>query len=174
MNCLKATLLSISAILSATAAMATDVYMTRDKDGNVTFSDQPSQGSEAHKVKELPSMPAFVAPQAPQEPEQQEEPVVEYTSLGIISPTDETTIPTGAAGSLTVNGVLSPGLQPGHTIQLLNNDVVIDKGTTTRFKLEYMDRGEHRLQLRVVDKQDQTLIESNTITVYVKRASVGR
>lgn len=166
--------LFVSTLMCTFAAVATDVYMTRDKDGNVTFSDQPSQGSEAHKVKELPSMPAFVAPQTPQEPEQQEEPAIEYTSLGIISPTDETTIPTGAAGGLTVNGVLSPGLQPGHTIQLLNNNVVINKGTTTRFKLEYMDRGEHQLQLRVVDKQEQTLIESNTVTVYVKRASVGR
>ncbi|WP_419813222.1 DUF4124 domain-containing protein [Bacterioplanoides sp.] len=166
--------LSVSVLLSASAAVATDVYMTRDKDGNVTFSDQPSQGSETHKVKALPSMPAFVAPAAPETPEPEEEPTISYTSLGIISPVDGTTIPTGAAGNVAINGVLSPGLQQGHRVELLNRGVVVETGSSTHFTLEYMDRGEHQLQLRVVDNKDQVLISSNTVTLYVKRTSVGR
>lgn len=155
-------------------ANATDVYMSRDKNGNMTFSDQPSSGAEAHKVKPLPTVPAFVPPPQPPAAEVKPEPRLQYTSLGIISPTDQAQLPTGAAGGLTVSGVLSPGLQPGDSIQLLNNGQVIQRGSQTSFTLEYMDRGEHQLQLRVVNSKDEPLISSNTVTIYIQRHSVIR
>lgn len=81
-------------------------------------------------------------------------------------------LPTGAAGSLNVNGVLSPGLQPGDTIELIDNGQRIKQGQQTSFALEYLDRGEHQLQLQVVNAKGDVIISSNLVTVYIQRHSV--
>lgn len=154
-------------------ASATDVYVSRDKDGSVVFSDKPSRGSETHKVKQLPVVPAFVAPAKTSQPAAPSaDKKTSYTSLSIVSPQDGTQLPTGAAGSLNVNGVLSPGLQPGDTIELIDNGQRIKQGQQTSFALEYLDRGEHQLQLQVVNAKGDVIISSNLVTVYIQRHSV--
>lgn len=151
---------------------ATNIYMSRDANGNVVFSDKPSANAQRHEVKELPSMPAFQAPVTSQEPAKQSEPSFSYTSLAIISPSNDFTLATGFAGSLEISGLLSPGLREGDTIFLLDNNRVIKKGRQSSFFLQNLDRGEHVLQMVVRDKKGKNLISSNPVTIHVKRASV--
>ena len=151
---------------------AGEVYMSRDANGNVVFSDQPSANSQKHEVRELPSMPALVVPQA--QPAKPPKPVAEvsYTSLAIVSPHNGYQLASGYAGNLDVSGVLSPGLKESDTLILLDNGSQVASGRQTSFSLSNLSRGEHQLQMAVTDAQGKTLISSNPVTVYVQRSSV--
>lgn len=150
----------------------TEVFVSRDKNGNLIFSDRPSKNSEKHKVKELPTMPAMVVPEKPaQTPETPIEDAFEYTSLAVVAPTDGAVLPRGSAGNLTISGVLSPGLQPKHTVVLVSKGDVKQRGRQTSFTLSNLPRGEHTYQLQVRDAKNKVLISSQAITVHVQRTS---
>lgn len=164
--------LSVLLMAFCSSALATPVYMSRDANGNVVFTDQPSANSQRHEVKELPSVPAFVPPASTPQPATVNEPTFSYTSLSIISPTNEQQLPVGMAGNLDVSGVLSPGLREADTLYLLDNGNVIRQGRQTAFQLTNLERGEHTLQLVVRNQDGKTLISSNPVTVHVQRSSV--
>lgn len=161
-------------VLSTSSAFASEVYFSRDENGNVVFSDKPSANSEVHQVKEIPTVPALVIPDKQQEAAADAKENFEYTSLSIVTPTNDQTIPTGHAGNVEVSGVLSPGLRAGDTIYLLDQQSVIRKGRRTSFSLTNLSRGEHKLQLVVKDKNGKELISSHPVTIHVHRASVLR
>ena len=165
-------LLPFALLLISVTVTATEVYMSRDAQGNVIFSDQPSAGAQKHAVRELPSVPALAPQISTQQPASVNEPTFSYTSLSIITPTNGQTIPTGMAGNVDISGVLSPGLREADTLILLSNGSVLRQGRQTSFQLQNLDRGEHTLQMVVRDKDGKTLISSNPVTLYVQRASV--
>src|SRR5690554_368372 len=106
-------------LLSLSTAFASEVYFSRDENGNAVFSDQPSANAEVHQVKEIPTMPALVVPAAEETAASKQEEDFQYTSLSIVSPVNDQTIPVGHAGNVVISGVLSPGLRPTDTIYLL-------------------------------------------------------
>lgn len=165
-------LLAISLLSICCDSLATEVYITRDAQGNAVFSDQPQPGAETHKLKALPTVPAFKPPVG-KTPDvtASESNAVHYTSLGILTPTDQYQLAPGLGGEIQLSGILTPELGEGHTIELLDNGKVVDTGKQTLFTLRHLDRGEHTLQLRVVDQQQKAVITSNKVTVYVQRYS---
>ncbi len=166
--------LTIFLLLTVSTALATEVHFSRDENGNVVFSDKPSANSERFEVKEIPTMPALVVPAKETTDTKKPVETFEYTTLTLVSPTHEQSIPMGHAGNVQVTGVLSPGLRPSDTIFLLNRQQVLRKGRQTSFDLTNLSRGEHVLQLVVRDKDGKDLIASNPVTIYVQRASVLR
>lgn len=167
----QAMLAMTAAAFTFTAVATTEVYVTRDKNGNLIFSDKPGKNSEKHKVKELPTMPALKIPEPEESKPEPKAPAFEYTSLAVVAPNDGTVLPRGSAGNLSISGVLSPGLQPKHTVVLLNRSSVIERGRQTSFSLSNLPRGEHQFQLQVRDENDEVLISSQTIAVQVQRTS---
>ncbi len=158
--------------LLSLSAQATEVYMSRDADGKVTFSDKPVTNAEKHEVKELPTVPAFVVPKQEERPVKTTEQAFSYTSLSIISPVNDSQLESGYAGDLQISGVLSPGLRETDTLLLLDRNSVIREGRQTAFLLKNLSRGEHIFQMTVRDKDGNSLISSNPVTVHVHRASV--
>jgi len=113
----------------AAANAGTEVYMSMDAEGNVIFSDMPSDDSQRHEVRELPSLPAFnPEPPPTPEPAKRTEAAFSYTSLAIVSPRDREPLPTGAGGNVEVSGVLSPALRDSDNLVLLDNGAIIAKG----------------------------------------------
>jgi len=166
-------LLLLLCVVSA-QVLATEVYISRDADGNVTFSDKPGANAQRHEVRELPSIPAVRIPDSAPQPAKVNEPSFSYTSLSIITPVDGQQLPIGQAGNLEVSGVLSPGLRESDTLLLIRNGTVMRQGRQTSFQLQNLERGEHTLQMVVRDPTGKTLISSNAVTIFVQRASVLR
>lgn len=154
-------------------SLATEVYVSRDANGNMVFSDKPSANSQVHTVPELPSVPALAPSTSLTPPAKVSEPSFSYTSLSILSPVTGFNLPMGYTGNLEVSGVLVPGLRESDTIYLMDGPHILQQGRQTSFNLSNLDRGEHQLQLLVRDKQGKTLIRSNTVTVHVQRASIA-
>ena len=164
--------------LMVVPVQATEVYVTRDAEGNLIYSDKPMGESTRHQVQALPTVPAFTAPvsspvnsRIDSERRQRQS---QYTSLSIISPSDQFTLETGLAGDIEVSAVLSPGLRFGHSLVLLVNDQVVQRSEQSQFSLRNLSRGEQVLQIQVRDESERILISSQTVKVHVKRAIAPR
>lgn len=158
--------------LLMSTSFATEVYVSRDANGNMIFSDRPSANAQVHQVSELPSVPAIAPSTSLPTPAKVNAPDFNYTSLSILSPSTGLQLPMGHAGNVDISGVLVPGLRESDSIYLLDGQNVLQQGRQTSFSLANLDRGEHQLQLQVRDKQGKILIRSNTVIIHVQRASL--
>ncbi len=163
--------------LSLSLSAASKVYKKVNPDGSVEYSDVP-QDDAAEPIKLTPLQSINLTPLAPAPASQSAPPApvkpFKYESIRILSPQDDEGIRSNN-GDFTAKGELSPVLQPDleHHIQwLLDGKEVPDaKGLT--LTLKNMDRGTHRLQLRVLDFDGKSVIETPTISFHILRVSLG-
>ncbi len=167
-----ATLAALLFSLSATAA----VYMERDAEGNVTFTDRPS--SEDAKPIKLNPPSTYQAPAIPRarsngQSSAQDAAAEVYQSISISQPADDSPVRENS-GNLEVNIDLTPALKPGHHIILLMDGEPVAEGRATTLRLQNVDRGTHTLQAQVVDDSGNVIITSPSTTFHMLRISVHR
>jgi hypothetical protein len=162
----------VFAVLLPTLATA-QVYKHVDEKGNVTFSDQPAPNAEKIDINPTnttapPSAEAFPPPPPPAPAEAE----TAY-KLAITSPANETIIPRGP-GNFSVSASVSPALKGSHMLQLMMDGEAREepqKGTT--WTLTNVFRGEHTIQVAVIDGDGKQLNISDGIKVFVFRPSVN-
>lgn len=143
------------------------VYVWRDANGVLVFSDSPKPGSE--EVNLTTKINLMEAPD-PFHPRQQEEHIP--FSIEITSPEQEATIRDNT-GTVHVRGRVQPRFVRGFQIALkVNGDIYGEPQTSTTFILRDHDRGEHQLQLLLLDQSGKQLAESDIITFYLHRRTV--
>lgn len=163
-------------LLLAANASATEVYMSKDKDGNVTFSSRPSQGAKKHVVRELPSMPALTTTR-PKKTTPDNTPATvaaSYESLLLSAPTSGSHLVTQHAGNVSIKGTLTPKLKRGHTLVVSSSQSgrTIASAKNFPIRVSNLSRGEHTLTVAVQSATGDTLIQSQPITLYVQRHSI--
>ncbi len=161
---------SASALLCIHTATA-QVYKETDEQGRVIFTDKPSGSAEAVEVAPVNT----AAPIAEREREPEAAPTPEsdaYQSLAIVSPADGSIIPS-RAGNFDVRAALVPALQEGHQLALTINGEPYGNGASGLFAVTSLPRGNHQLQVKVVDQQGKTVIASSTVSVQVYRPSTA-
>ncbi|MCH8542551.1 MAG: hypothetical protein LAT61_03165 [Alcanivorax sp.] len=150
------------------------LYRSQGADGAPVFSDRPpADGSEVLE-RRAPPQPVNVMPtrpraeSAPSRPAAGEDkPAVEgYTLLEISSPEHEATI-RHPVEPVPVSYHIEPALQPGHRVLLLVNGVPQEA-----MALDWPDRGQYVLAVKVVGPEGQELKRSASVTVFVHRPSV--
>lgn len=168
----------LSAMLSVpTLAEATDVYKSVDKDGVVTFSDAPPKETASTqvtvtKINATNSMPGVDVPIVDATSDIVD--ALEPRSVAISSPSDNATIPMGA-GIFDVTAKLMPPLLDGELLALyLDDELVGTPQSSNVWTLTYVIRGRHRLQVRRISSEGETVSESEVISVFVLRPSVLR
>lgn len=166
------------------AAHAQTIYRTTDAQGNVVFTDNPEGGGEAVTLDPLTVVPspgetAGMAPAVPGaqgDPEAAAtgQPFMPYDRFGILSPGQEETLPTGAAGNVQVTLGIQPELREDHRVRLLVDGRVSQSAMhTDTFLLNNLERGEHVLQAELLDGSGAVRHRSSPVTLYVQRASVN-
>jgi len=167
-------LLLLPLLLSVPPATAA-VYMEKDSEGNVIFTDKPSS-PEAKPVELSPPStyqpPALPAP-PPRKPAAEPAAEAVYESVEIISPADDEPVRAND-GRLSVSVEVSPPLKPGHRLELHMDGKKIAETRGDHFDLENIDRGTHSLQVQVVDEKGKTLISSKAITFHLLRYAIPR
>lgn len=162
-------LLGLTGLLLCTASIA-EVYMERDADGNVIFTDRPS--SKAAKPVDVSPASTYSPPPAYTSPRRStrsgDSNSAGYESLSISSPGDDEPVRAND-GSLQVSVSLSPGLKPRHHFVLLMDGNPVDEGQSAVFNLQNVDRGSHSLQVQVIDESGNTVISSDSITFHMLR-----
>lgn len=171
------------------AAQAQTIYRTTDAQGNVVFTDNPERGGEEVDLKPLTVVPGRGEVREAEPPAVIDgggggngsgasaapgQPFMPYDSFGILSPRQEETLPTGAAGNVQVTLGIEPELREDHRVRLLVDGRVSQTAMhTDTFMLNNLDRGEHVLQAELLDASGAVRHRTSPVTLYVQRASVN-
>lgn len=158
--------------LVATLLAGATVYRHVDQDGNVSFSDQPTDGAEQIEIE---GSSTYTAPprsprrERPAAAEEEAGPV--YELVQILSPADQGTVRDNQ-GRVTVRTETRPPLRDGHALALLVDGE--PRGQPQRgysFELTDIHRGEHSMQAVVLDAAGEPVAESAPHVFYMHQAS---
>ena len=146
------------------------VYRSVDKDGNVTYTDQPGNGAQEVEVKELETIRSLESPELRPLPKKNQ-PTEVYSDLSITSPADDESVRENS-GLLTVTVQLTPALRGNDTLVLYMDGNEYARGKSTTFMMSNVDRGSHQLRVAVVDSQGRQQAASRSTTFHLQRFSV--
>ncbi|CAM3577359.1 DUF4124 domain-containing protein [Halomonas lysinitropha] len=170
-------------------AQAQNIYRSTDAQGNVVFTDNPERGGEEVDLEPLTVVPSRGEVTEGETPavidnggsERSDgsaagsgQPFMPYDSFTILSPGQEETLPTGAAGNVQVALGIQPNLREDHRVRLLVDGQISQTAMhTDTFMLNNLNRGEHVLQAELLDASGAVRHRTSSVTLYVQRASVN-
>ncbi|NOX09365.1 MAG: DUF4124 domain-containing protein [Gammaproteobacteria bacterium] len=151
-----------------------EIYKGIDADGHVMFSDRPMAGSEPIKLKPVTTY-TYKAPVVKRKLKSDKHPTdFVYQKLTLLSPLNKQTI-RSQEGIVNIQFSTVPALKKkkGHFYQIILDDkVLVDELTEAQYALSNIDRGEHRLSIRLLDSDGKLLIESEQNIFYIRKHSV--
>jgi hypothetical protein len=170
--------IALFALMTATALVAApthaDIYKSVDKDGNVVFSDQPASNSEPVRLGPTNAMqaPAGAAPnpRADVSPGS-EDATPPYQALDITSPADGSTV-NNPGGNVLVLFHISPALREGDSARLLIDGTPGGMPAEGGLLAPGTARGEHTLEVQVLDAGGTVLRTSAPVHVTVFRSPI--
>jgi hypothetical protein len=164
------------------AVLAATIWTWVDAEGQRHYSDQPVAGATKVEVAGSSRGLQPVAPAAsrpPAEPAQANAAApppaatVSYSVLDIVSPENEETF-WNIGGVLSVQLATFPALAPNHRIDAILDGNYIQLGARSLdLTIPDVYRGEHTLQLVIVDAEGKELKRSDPVTFYVHQTSVS-
>lgn len=177
---IKAILLLSVSLLLAGQVSAGEIYKVVDKDGNVTFTDQPpGDGTQPMNLPELPVIQTDaedIAPPAEEEEaaaEEQELTIRELRSLyrdfRITQPQNEETF-WGTANSVVISWGSNIPPSPEMSVRLVINgepQLAPASGGVTLT----LDRGEHKVFAELRDSRNRRIATTETVTFFIKQHS---
>ncbi len=158
-------------LLGAVASANSDgeeIYRTVEKDGRVVFSDQPTGKAEPVRVGRTNSMQAPAAAGKPAEGAPAGETGPVYASVEITSPADGGTV-TNPSGNILVQFTLAPPLREGDSTRLLIDGMPGGLPAEGGLLAPTNSRGEHHLEVQVLDAAGTVLATSAPVHVTVFR-----
>jgi len=167
-------------VLFHTTATHAEMYKWVDKDGNISYSDQPPyKGAEKLEAPALTSVPATDIPEKKPEPtsesdKEDKNKTTKYTYLRITSPENDATVRNNS-GNFSISFNIQPSLntKQGHYFSVhMDGKTMHDKLSSLSANMTNIDRGSHSLSVSVKDKKGKTIRKSKPITVYVHRQTV--
>lgn len=156
----------------AEAGPAKPVFKTVDEKGKVSFSDTPQEQSTKVELRDINTAKPVKASARPPTTPVKESALTSYTDLSITSPKPDALIPNGLV-AFTVVAKISPELQAGHKLQLSIDGQVHSSSATSSITVDSIHRGQHTLQLSIVDDKGKTLKKSKSINISALRPSTG-
>lgn len=146
------------------------VYVWRDENGVLVFSDSPRPDAEEVTVKEesaiLPSVDTSILDIKPQ--------VIEDKYEVVITQPEQNATIRDNSGSVYVAGGIKPIFKRGYRVQLyVDGNPYKDPQTHSMFALRNIDRGEHQIKLELINDKGKVIASSVPVTFYMHRASVN-
>ena len=137
---------------------AETVYKSVDEDGNIIFTDKPSENAEEIKLQELQTIDNPNPIRSSHQPKQAEE-KFSYKTFIVTNPADGSGIRSND-GNVTISVILEPSLRSGDkiTISVDGNEV----GSGSSVSLQNVDRGTHSISASVVDGNGKQLISTSS------------
>lgn len=167
-------LIALTSLLSA-AALAAPAWTWVDEQGRRHYSDRPVEGATQIELSEPQTFGGSALRPAtrPAAGEESDAPAVTYSVLDIVSPAQEETLH-NIEGNLGVSIATNPGLQSGHRIDAILDGQRREIGARSlAFTLPEVFRGEHTLQVVIVDSGGAEIKRSAPVTFFVRQTSVN-
>lgn len=151
---------------------ADDIYKSVDKEGNVIFSDKPSEDAERIRIDKVQTIENPNPAEFKYEPKQKKQEGSIY-QVTINNPADNSELRENI-GLVKVNVSVLPELDIG------NGDILVlyldgnkmQEGTSGQFEVENVDRGTHTVTVAIQDRAGEELTRSSTHTFTLHRFSV--
>jgi hypothetical protein len=165
----------VIASLLFTFAVYAGFYKGLDEEGNVVYSDKPFDNSEkitppAITVMDAPKIKPKAEPVAEEKPAE-----FKYTQFDIVAPSNDQVI--WNEPDLIVKVQLKPDLNVDekHSIWLLmDGKPLVKNSKSLSLPIGRSDRGAHKLQAQVRDKEGKIIVRTRTIIVHIKNTVVPR
>ena len=161
--------------LLGSAAQAVPVYRWVDENGQVNYSDRPGPGAVPVEWSTgAPSPdPGLSSPRGQQRAMQPPATVVSaYETIAVRRPASGETL-WGTGGMVEVAIDISPDLQPRDSLALYLDGELADVSIrATAFAIENVPRGEHTVQVVILDEADTELLRSAPVTFFVQQTSI--
>ena len=151
------------------------IYQSVDSQGNVVFSDNPSADAEPVKLPQLPtySAPSYKSVASDSSETDQEDQQNPYKSLTIVQPEQEGTVRDNP-GNVLVTTVSDPRLRSNDRLQFYLDGLPTGEPVKTpQAVLSNVPRGEHRVEVAIVDNSGSELIRSSSTTFYLHRQTIN-
>ncbi|WP_234399056.1 DUF4124 domain-containing protein [Pseudoalteromonas sp. T1lg75] len=160
----------LSILSTAWAAPSKSIYVYKDENGVLVFSDTPRKGAEKvtlnAPIMNMPTIDTSVLDETDDELE-----AVKF-NITITSPTQEETIRDNT-GSVHISGQVKPRFLQGHSVQLfMDGQAYGEPQSSSLFALRDVDRGEHSLVLKLLNSEGEVLASSKSVTFFMHRRSV--
>lgn len=167
-------------LLLLAAPASADVYRWINPDGSISFSDRPQPGAETVDTsvsKSTHQEPASGTDTAstqeritPTNPDDFNDAFLGlYDAFEIISPDDDATF-RGTDVEVQVGLILSPALQPDHTIRaLVDGQEVKGDFPKTQFVLSNIFLGTHQLKVQIIDEVGNIQAQTPTVRFHVRK-----
>lgn len=156
------------------AQVSAEVYRNVDAYGNVTFSDEPSEGAEAIELKPVTTT-TLPKPEAVQKTEKLRENVetegATYKSVSFVYPENNQAFYSGS-GDIQFQVRSTPGLQPGHKYELTLDGQPVGQSASGTISVNNVYRGTHEARVYIVDGKGVQIKTGPSITFTVHRPSI--
>ncbi len=156
--------------LSITPALA-EIYKTVDKNGHVTYTDNPPPNTNAKPVElkslnttpSITSVPEYITSTPQTEPQ--------GYSLNLLAPENgKTLLPNERSVTISVN--LNPALQNDDLLAFKLDGKIMSKTNETTYNLVEPPRGEHSITAAVIDSEGKEVAQSDAVTIFVMRPPI--
>ena len=142
------------------------IYKTVDKDGKVSYGRHPQKQSTEIQLENINTVPKVSIKERPSS-----KPSLSfngYQTLAINQPANGAVIANGLV-PLNVGITIKPTLQKGHRLWLIIDGQRYRSSQQTSIKVDSLSRGQHGLQVIVIDASDNTLKRSASSSIQVLR-----
>ncbi len=165
-------LLLILTIAIPVNASTAKIYVWRNENGELVYSDTPRPGAEEVQTKPGNVMSSSTTVDT-QVLDIKKREISEEYQVVINHPKNNATIRDNT-GSIYISGIIKPIFKRGLKIQLILDGNPYQKPQThSRFSLRNIDRGEHQIKMQVFNEKGKVIALSKPITFYMHRASVN-
>jgi len=171
----------IAFLLAVTVTPLTaQVYKVVDKDGNVTFTDQPpTDGSKPIKLAPISVIEAPTYEKAPEptgEEGAEEGPSLSemrriYRDFAIISPEQDDSM-LRSDGPIPVAWNVGAALQPGMQVTLFLDGKIHMTTIQPMIPLSGLERGEHTVKAELRDSKNRIIATAGTITFFIRQPNL--
>jgi hypothetical protein len=165
------------------SAAPAEIYKVVDKDGNVSYTDQPpADGSEPVKLRGLsviaPQKPA-TAPVTTTTPGEEVDDVSKirdlrrgYRDFSLVSPSYDQ-IFSGTGNVATVAWSTRYHLQPGMHVVLYIDGEAQPPITSTMINTPRLNRGEHEVYAELIDSRNRRIASTEPVKFFIQQPSVN-
>ncbi|MBL1142535.1 MAG: DUF4124 domain-containing protein [Proteobacteria bacterium] len=167
---IKLLLIIVSVIWFVSVASET-VYKTRDAEGNIIFSDVPSEGAEEIIIDEaqtinIPKPKRLDNRRATKlSPEE-----LNYTRFEVTLPEHDSTIRSNE-GIVNISLEMTPELDDKHMIVFFMDGKEVSSGKSLQLSLQGIDRGSHTIAALIENENKKILKRSKQTTFHLRKES---
>lgn len=169
--------LLIAAVASAFLSLPVqaEVYRQVDKDGNVTFTDDPQGQAERVDVKPVTTITMPKPETVEQQLEEEDGEIGDqdaYDSVSFQAPEDEEAFHSGS-GNVEFQVTSEPALREGHRFEITLDGQPVGQTRSGSVSVSNVFRGTHKAGVNVINAEGERVFTGDSISFTIHRPSVN-